>query len=30
MYSGMDTTVGGLAHGIYIVRVAGQTFKVSV
>lgn len=30
VYSGTDTTVGGLAHGIYIVRVAGQTFKVAL
>ena len=30
LYSGMDTTVGGLAHGIYIVRVAGQTLKVAL
>ena len=30
LYSDMDTTVGCLAHGIYIVRVAGQTFKVSL
>lgn len=27
VYSGMGTTVGGLARGIYIVRVAGRTFK---
>ena len=30
LYSGMGTTVGGLANGIYIVRVAGQTFKVAL
>lgn len=30
VYSGMETTVGGLARGIYIVRVAGQTFKVAL
>ncbi len=28
VYSGTETTVGGLANGIYIVRVDGQTFKV--
>ena len=28
IYSGTDTTIGGLGHGIYIVRVAGKTFKV--
>lgn len=28
VYSGMDTTVSGLARGIYIVRVSGQTFKI--
>ena len=28
VHSGTETTVGGLARGIYIVRVAGQTFKV--
>lgn len=30
VYSGTETTVGGLARGIYIVRVAGQTFKVAL
>ena len=30
VYSGMGTTVGGLARGIYIVRVAGRTFKVAL
>ena len=30
VYSGTDATVGGLARGIYIVRVAGQTFKVAL
>lgn len=30
VYSGMETTVDGLAHGIYIVRVAGLTFKVAL
>ena len=30
VYSGTDTTVGGLARGIYIVRIAGQTFKVAL
>ena len=30
VYSGMETTVGGLSRGIYIVRVAGQTFKVAL
>lgn len=28
VHSGTDTTVSGLDGGIYIVRVAGQTFKV--
>lgn len=30
VYSGMETTIGGIARGIYIVRVAGQTFKVAL
>lgn len=30
VHSGTETTVGGLARGIYIVRVAGQTFKVAL
>ena len=30
VYSGTETTVGELARGIYIVRVAGQTFKVAL
>lgn len=30
VYSGMGTTVGGLARGIYIVRVSGRTFKVAL
>ena len=30
VYSGMGTTVGGLARGNYIVRVAGRTFKVAL
>ena len=30
VYSGTETTVGGLARGIYIVRVAGHTFKVAL
>ena len=30
VYSGTDATVGGLARGIYIVRIAGQTFKVAL
>lgn len=30
VYSGIDTTIDGLARGIYIVRVAGQTFKVTL
>ena len=30
VYSGTETTVGGLARGIYIVRIAGQTFKVAL
>lgn len=30
VYNGTDATVGGLARGIYIVRVAGQTFKVAL
>ena len=28
VYSGQSTTIGGLDRGIYIVRVAGHTFKV--
>ena len=28
VYSGTETTIGGLARGIYIIHVAGQTFKV--
>ena len=28
VYSGTDTTIGGLARGVYIVQVGGQTFKV--
>ena len=30
VYSGTETTVGGLSRGIYIVRIAGQTFKVAL
>mgnify|MGYP001776902131 CR=1 FL=1 len=30
VYSGTETTVGGLARGIYLVRIAGQTFKVAL
>ena len=30
VYSGTGTTVGGLARGIYIVRVSGRTFKVAL
>ncbi len=30
VYSGTETTVGGLARGIYIVRVSGRTFKVAL
>lgn len=30
VYSGTETTVGGLAQGIYIVQVGGQTFKVAL
>lgn len=30
VYSGTETTVGGLARGIYIVRVNGQAFKVAL
>lgn len=30
VYSGMETTVGGLAQGIYIVQVGGQAFKVAL
>ena len=30
VYSGFGTTVGGLERGIYIVRVAGRTFKVAL
>ena len=30
VHSGTETTVGGLARGIYIVRVAGQTFKIAL
>ena len=30
VHSGTDTTVSGLDGGIYIVRVAGQTFKVAL
>lgn len=30
VYSGTETTVGGLARGIYIIRVAGQTFKIAL
>ena len=30
VYSGTETTVGGLAQGIYIVSVDGQTFKVAL
>ena len=30
VYSGTETTVGGLAQGIYIVCVDGQTFKVAL
>lgn len=29
-YSGTDTTIGGLASGIYIVQVGGRTFKAAV
>lgn len=28
VYSGTDITVDSLARGIYIIRVAGQTFKI--
>lgn len=30
VYSGFGTTVGGLERGIYIVRVAGRTFKIAL
>ena len=30
VYNGTETTVGGLAQGIYIVCVDGQTFKVAL
>ena len=30
VYSGTDTTIGGLEKGMYVVRVAGQTFKVAL
>ena len=30
VYSGTDTTIGGLARGVYIVQVGGQTFKVAL
>lgn len=30
VYSGTETTVGGLDSGIYIVQVGGQTFKVAL
>ena len=30
VYSGTETTVGGLAQGIYIVQVGGQAFKVAL
>ena len=30
LYSGFGTTVGGLERGIYIVRVAGRTFKIAL
>ena len=30
VYSGTETTVGGLAQGIYIVQVGGKTFKVGL
>ena len=28
IYSGYDATIESLAHGVYLVRVAGRTFKV--
>ena len=30
VYSGTDITVDSLARGIYIIRVAGQTFKIAL
>ena len=30
VYSGTETTVGGLARGVYIVQVGGKTFKVGL
>ena len=30
VYSGTGTTIGGLEKGMYVVRVAGQTFKVAL
>lgn len=30
VYNGTETTVGGLAQGIYIVQVGGQAFKVAL
>ena len=30
VYSGTETTICGLSRGIYIVRIAGQTFKVAL
>ena len=30
VYNGTETTVGGLARGVYIVQVGGQTFKVAL
>ena len=30
VYSGFGSTVGGLERGIYIVRVAGRTFKIAL
>ena len=30
VYSGTDTTIGGLARGVYIVQVGGKTFKVGL
>lgn len=30
IYNGTDSVIAGLANGIYIVKVAGQTFKVAL
>ena len=30
VYSGTDTTIGGLTRGVYIVQVGGKTFKVGL